>query len=190
MALYPDSIHRLSEKLTEIHTGNLKKWLDAVGKHIDVIVFGDDFGSNAGPLISPEMYQEFYKPYHKKMWNLVKEMSNAKINLHSCGGVEPFLDDMIDAGLNAINPVQISCAGMDVRTLKEKYGSRMCFWGGGCDTQSVLHSKSPSDVKAHVRDQVDILRKGGGFVFQQVHNILANVPPENILSMVNQIKGI
>jgi uroporphyrinogen decarboxylase len=189
MALYPDAIHRLSEKLTDIHIGNLKKWLGAVGNNIDVVLFGDDLGSNSGPLISPEMYREYYKPYHHKMWKLVKEMTNAKIQIHSCGGIEPFLEDMIDAGLEAINPVQISSAGMDVKVLKEKYGDRMCFWGGGCDTQSVLHTKSPLDVKAHVKQQVDILKRGGGFVFQQVHNILANVPPENILAMVDQVKG-
>ncbi|MDZ7317158.1 MAG: methyltransferase [candidate division KSB1 bacterium] len=187
LMLCPEQCLRLSEKLTEIYLHNLEKYLSAVGSFIDVILFGDDLGRQNGPLISPEMYREFYKPFHRKMWRRVKELADVKIMLHSCGSVEPFLDDLIDAGLDAVNPVQITAAGMDARILKEKYGERLTFWGGGCDTQRILPYASTEEVRAHVRRQVSVLYRGGGFVFQQVHNIMANVPPQNIAAMFQEI---
>jgi uroporphyrinogen decarboxylase len=188
MGLYPDLVHRLSEKLCTIHLKNIEKWLGAVGPYIDIIVFGDDLGSNTGPLISPDMYKEYYKPYHKKMWDLVKKMApHVKINLHSCGGIEPFLEDLIDAGLDAINPVQVSANTMDPTTLKNKYHGHITFWGGGCDTQQVLPNGTPDEVKKHTKEMLNIWSPGGGFVFQQVHNMMANVPVENILAMFETI---
>ena len=136
-----------------------------------------------GPQISPRMYREFFKPRHKLMWNRAKQLANVKVMLHCCGGVRELLPDLIDAGLDAINPVQISCAGMNARELKAEFGKEMVFWGGGCDTQTILPNGTPEAVRQHVREQVGILRPGGGFVFQQVHNILANVPPENIVAI-------
>jgi uroporphyrinogen decarboxylase len=183
MGLYPEQILRLSEKLCEIYSANLEKWLGAVGPYIDIIGFGDDLGGQKGPLMSPDMYREYYKPYHKKMWNRAKQIANVKVMLHCCGGVRPLLPDLIDAGLDAINPVQITCEGMDAAGLKRDFGSRMTFWGGGCDTRDILPNGTPAEVRDHVRRQVDIMKRGGGFVFQQVHNILANVPPENIIAM-------
>ncbi len=189
MALYPQAVHRLSEKLTEIYLANLEKWLGAVGKYIDIILFGDDLGAQKGPLISPGMYREYYKPYHKKMWQRVKELAAVKIMLHSCGAIEPFLDDLIDAGLDAINPVQTNCPGMDAESLKRKYGDRLCFWGGGCDMQQILPFGANQDIVNHVRRQVRALKPDGGFVFQQVHNIMANVPPENIVTMFESVNN-
>jgi len=168
---------------------NLEKWMSAVGPFIDVIAFGDDLGGQQGPLISPQLYREYYQPFHKKMWRRVKQLADVKILLHSCGGIEPFLEDLIDAGLDAVNPVQISSAGMDARALKEKYSGRLTFWGGGCDTQHVLPDGDPQSVAQHVREQVSVLQHGGGFVFQQVHNIMANVPPANIDAMFKAINA-
>jgi len=187
MALYPDAIHRLSEKLYEIHLGNLEKWLGAVGPYIDIILFGDDLGGQTGPLISPTMYREYYKPYQRKLWRRAKELADVKVMLHSCGGIEPLMGDLIDAGLDTTNPVQTNCRGMDARALKEKYGDRLCFWGGGCDTRDILPNATPDAVVRHVREQVGILNPGGGFVFQQVHNIMADVPPENVLAMFEAV---
>ncbi len=187
MALYPDAINRLSEKLTEIYLENLQKWLGACGRYIDVVLFGDDFGGQQGLLISPEMYREYYKPYHKAMWKRVKELTDVKINLHSCGAIELILDDLIEAGLDAINPVQFISHGMDTQLLKSKYGERLCLWGGGCDTQSILPCGSRAEIMNHVQQQVSILKPGGGFVFQQVHNIMANVPAANIVAMFEAI---
>ena len=136
-----------------------------------------------GPQISPAMYREFFKPRHARLWRRAKELANVKVMLHCCGGVEPLLDDLIDAGMDAINPVQISCTGMDPGHLKARFGPRMTFWGGGCDTRFVLARGTPQEIRRHVREQVSIFKPGGGFVFQQVHNVLADVPPENVIAM-------
>jgi uroporphyrinogen decarboxylase len=188
MALYPEKVIELSERLTSMYLQKLEKWLGACGKYIDIILFGDDFGSNQAPLISPEMYRLYYKPYHARMWKRVRELADVKIQLHSCGAIEPLLEDFIDAGLDMINPVQISAEGMSATYLKNKYSGRLTFWGGGCDTRYILPNAQPEKVTAHVRQQVDEWGRQGGFVFQQVHNIMANVPPENICAMMKGLK--
>jgi uroporphyrinogen decarboxylase len=187
MGKYPDKIIELSEKLYEIHLQNLEKWLAAVGSYIDIILFGDDFGGQNRLLISPAMYRKYYKPYHKKLWTRAKELANVKTQLHCCGSIELLLEDFIEAGIDAVNPVQISCIGMEPEFLKKKYNKRLCFWGGGCDTRSILPKGSLDEITRHVKNQVDIFNKDGGFVFQQVHNIMANVPPENIIAMFKAI---
>jgi len=186
--LHPDGVQRFLQALTDLHLTRLEKWLGAVGPYIDVILFGDDFGGQNGPLISPAMYCEFYKPLQKKLWTRAKELADVKVLLHSCGGIEPLIEDFIDNGLDAVNPVQISSAGMESRLLKQKYGGRFTLWGGGCDTQSVLANASPEEIKAHVTQQLDILAPGGDFVFQQVHNVMANVPAENIVAMFEAVR--
>lgn len=185
--LYPDKVAELSEKLYQVHLKNLELWMSAVGPYIDVVLFGDDLGGQQGPLISPDAYREFYKPYHKKLWGRAKELADVKVQLHCCGGIYELIDDLIEAGLDAINPVQISCRGMDPTTLKKEFGSRITFWGGGCDTQRILPMSTADQVAAHVREMNSIFAPGGGFIFQQVHNILANVSPENVVAMMNAI---
>jgi uroporphyrinogen decarboxylase len=186
----PDRAHAFLDRIVEMHMKNLEHFLSVVGNSIDVIAFGDDLGMQSGPQISPAMYREFFKPRHKLMWERAKQLAPVKVMLHCCGGVRELLPDLIDAGLDAINPVQISCSGMDVRTLKAEFGREMVFWGGGCDTQRILPQGSPEEIKMHVRRQVDILKQGGGFVFQQVHNILADVPPDNVVAMLDAVNGI
>jgi uroporphyrinogen decarboxylase len=188
LALYPDKAFRFSEKLCNLHLNNLEKWLSAVGPYIDIILFGDDLGGQTGPLISPRMYREVFKPFHRKLWQRAKEIADVKILLHCCGGVKELLDDLIDAGLDAINPVQINAAGMDPVGLKTEFGKRMTFWGGGCDTRDVLPNASTDRVAAHVNELTKVLRQGGGFVFQQVHNIQADVPVENVAAMFDAVK--
>ena len=183
----PARVHAFLDRLVEIHLANLEKFLAAVGDSIDVIGFGDDLGTQGGPQISPRMYREFFKPRHARMWRRAKELANVKVMLHSCGGIRPLLPDLIEAGLDATNPVQISCAGMDAAGLKRDFGDRLALWGGGCDTQWVLSHGSAEEVRRHVRQQVAILSPGGGFVFQQVHNILADVPVENVLAMFEAV---
>jgi len=188
MALYPEACIRLSEQLCQLHLSNLEKWLGAVAPYIDIVLFGDDLGGQHGPLISPIMYRKYYKPYHKKLWLRVKELApHVKIQLHTCGGIEPLLEDLIDAGLEIANPIQITCKGMNAESLKAKYGQRLTFWGGGCDTQYLLPRATSKEVAKHVKEQITILSPGGGFVFQQVHNILADVPPENIIAMFEAV---
>ena len=187
LASEPRRAHRFLDALVEIHLANLERFLGAVGEYIDIILFGDDLGMQTGPMISPAMYREFFKPRHKLLWNRAKELADVKVMLHCCGGVRELLGDLIEAGIDAINPVQISCTGMDAGELKAQFGSRLTFWGGGCDTRDLLANATEQQVAKHVKEQVKILGPGGGFVFQQVHNILANVPPQNIAAMFDAV---
>jgi uroporphyrinogen decarboxylase len=187
MASEPDTTHRLLDALTEFHLSNLSRYLEAVGSYIDVILFGDDLGMQSGPQMSPAMYREYFKPRHARMWRKAKELSDVKVMLHCCGGIRPLMDDLIDAGLDTTNPVQISCEGMEASALKKDFGDRVCFWGGGCDTQSILPYGTPGEIREHVMRQAEILSPGGGFVFQQVHNIMVDVPPQNIAAMFDAI---
>ncbi len=184
----PVRAHRFLDALVEIHLRNLERYLTAVGDSIDVIVFGDDLGAQNSPQISPRMYREFFKPRHAVMWARAKQLANVKVMLHCCGAVRPLLPDLIDAGLDAINPVQVSCRGMEAEGLKRDFGRDLTFWGGGCDTQRILPRGTPAEVREHVLNQCEVLAPGGGFVFQQVHNILANVPVENILAMFEAVR--
>jgi uroporphyrinogen decarboxylase len=183
----PKRAHEFLDRLVELHLANLERYLRAVGPYIDVIVFGDDLGMQNGPQISRAMYQEFFKPRHGRMWRRAKELAKVKVMLHCCGGIRPLLPDLIEAGLDAENPVQISCTGMDAGELKREFGDRFTFWGGGCDTRFVLSQGTPEQVRRHVREQISILAPGGGFVFQQVHNILADVPPANVIAMFDAV---
>jgi uroporphyrinogen decarboxylase len=187
--MYPDKVAELSEKLYQIHLKNLELWMSAVGPYIDVVLFGDDLGGQQGPLIGPEAYREYYKPYHKKLWGRARELAGVKVQLHCCGGIYELIEDLIDAGLDAFNPVQISCRGMDPAILKTEFGDRITFWGGGCDTQRILPMSTAEEVASHVQEMTSILSPGGGFIFQQVHNILANVAPENVVAMMEAIHG-
>jgi uroporphyrinogen decarboxylase len=183
----PEQAHRFLDALVEMHLANLEKYLAAVGPYIDIILFGDDLGMQTGPQISPKMYHEFFYPRERVMWQRAKELAKVKVMLHCCGGVRELLDDLIDAGLDTINPVQITCSGMDPAGLKRDFGSRLCFWGGGCDTREILPKASRAEIRRHVLHQLKILSPGGGFVFQQVHNIMADVPPENIVAMFDGV---
>ncbi len=189
LAAEPDRVNRFLDKVVELHLANLERFLGAVGPYVDIVLFGDDLGMQNGPQMSPDMYREYFKPRHAQMWARAKELADVKIMLHCCGGVRELLPDLIDAGLDAINPVQISCRGMDAAGLKRDFGRDLTFWGGGCDTRDILPNGTPEAVAAHVRAQVATMNPGGGFVFQQVHNILANVPPENITAMLDAVRG-
>jgi uroporphyrinogen decarboxylase len=184
----PERAHRFLDRLLEMHLRNLDRYLRTVGRHLDIIVFGDDLGMQSGPQVSPRMYREFFKPREQTMWQMVKARApHLKIMLHCCGGVRELLPDLIDAGLEAINPVQITCRGMDPLELKRNFGERLTFWGGGCDTRDLLSHGNPAQVREHVRQLVEIWQPGGGFVFQQVHNILADVPPANVVAMYDAV---
>jgi uroporphyrinogen decarboxylase len=189
LAAEPKHAHDFLDKLVEIHLANLEKFLSAVGDYIDIILFGDDLGMQTGPIISPRMYREFFKPRHRLLWNRAKQLADIKVMLHCCGGVRELMPDLIEAGLDAINPVQISCSGMEADRLKADFGKDITFWGGGCDTRNILPTGTPQQVAENVKEQVSILSPGGGFVFQQVHNILANIPPANIVAMFDAVKG-
>jgi uroporphyrinogen decarboxylase len=185
----PQRAHRFLDRILEIHMANLEAFLSAAGPSIDVVLFGDDLGMQNGPQISPRMYHEFFQPREKLMWSRAKELAGAKVMLHCCGGVRELLPGLIEAGLDAINPVQITCRGMDPASLKRDFGGKLTFWGGGCDTRDLLIHGSQTEVREHVQKLMDIWRPGGGYVFQQVHNIMADVPPANIVAMFDAVNG-
>ena len=187
LASKPKRAEAFLDRLVEMHLANLERFLGAVGEYIDIVLFGDDLGMQTGPQVSPEMYRRLFQPRHSLLWHRAKELADVKVMLHCCGGVREILADLIDAGMDAINPVQITCSGMDAAELKAQFGRDLTLWGGGCDTRDVLPHASPRQVAEHVRRQVEILRPGGGFVFQQVHNILADVPPGNIIAMFDAV---
>ena len=181
--------HRFLDKLVEMHLENLEKFLSAVGPYIDIINFGDDLGMQTGPQISPRMYREFIQPREKIMWQAAKKLARVKVMLHSCGGVYPLIPGMIEAGLDILQPVQTTCQDMEPERLKREFGKELCFWGGGCNTRDVLPYGTPREVAEDVRRRVSILAPGGGFVFQQIHNVMADVPAENIVAMLEAVNS-
>lgn len=186
----PRRAHEFLDRAVEMHLANLEQFLGAAGPYLDLVLFGDDLGMQTGPQISPKMYREFFFPREREMWRRAKELApHLQIMLHCCGGVRELLPGLIEAGLDAINPVQITCRGMDPAGLKRDFGDQLTFWGGGCNTQAVLIRGTPADVREHVRRLADIWRPGGGWVFQQVHNILADAPPENVVAMYEALNG-
>ncbi len=200
MAGEPGRTEAFLDRAVELHLERLRQFLAAVGDSIDVIAFGDDLGMQTGPQMSPDMYRRLFKPRHKLLWETAKRLAPAgrggepsrpalRVMLHSCGSIRALLPDLIDAGLDAVNPVQISTSGMEAAGLKRDFGRDIVLWGGGCDTQTVLRAGTPAEVRDHVRRQVQTLAPGGGFVFQQVHNILAGVPPANIVAMFDAVRS-
>lgn len=184
-----DYLHQIFEKQSDIALENLKKAKEATGDTVDVVfICGTDFGTQDSSFCSVETFDELYAPYYKKINNWIHGNTRWKTFKHSCGAVEPFMEHFIDAGFDIINPVQVNAAGMDPLLLKEKYGSRLVFWGGGVDTQKVLPFGTPEEVKAHVLKECEIFAEDGGFVFNTVHNIQANVPLENVVAMLEAIR--
>ena len=158
-------------------------FLDEVGDVVDVIMIGDDLSAQNGPLFPPRIYRSIVKPRHKQLVQYIKSRTSAKVWYHSCGSVMEYIPDLLNNGIDVLNPVQITAKGMDPRELKARFGDRLSFWGGGIDTQHVLPYASPEEVRESVRRNLEAFMPGGGYVFNNVHNIQADVPPENILAM-------
>ena len=184
-----DYIHTVFAKQTDIALSNLKKIFKVVGNRVDAVeICGNDFGTQNSLFCSPETFEELYAPYFRKINDWVHENTTWKTFKHSCGAIVPLLNNFIDAGFDILNPVQINADGMDPKFLKENFGDRIVFWGGGVDTQKTLAFGSPSDVEKQVLSMCEIFSKNGGFVFNTVHNIQANVPVENITAMIRALK--
>jgi len=158
-------------------------FLDEVGDVVDVIMVGDDLAGQNGPLFDPVLYTGMVKPRHKRLVQYIKSRTQAKIWYHTCGACAGYIPDLVDNGIDILNPVQISAAGMDPAYLKAHYGNELSFWGGAIDAQHVLPSASPDTVRLAVRNNMELLKHGGGFIFNNVHNIQAGVPPENITAL-------
>jgi uroporphyrinogen decarboxylase len=183
----PESVERLLDALMEQHLKTLDKVCRAVGDIVDIVRFGDDLGTVGGPFMAAKTYRQLFKPRHKMLCDFVKKNSKMRTFLHSCGSIHALLPDLIEAGIEIINPVQTNCRNMEPERLKQDFGKDICFWGGGCDTRTVLPKGTPAEIKEHVKSRLEIFAPGGGFVFNTVHNILGDVPPENIVAMYEAI---
>jgi uroporphyrinogen decarboxylase len=180
----PDKAEALLDKLVETHLAGLDRLLPVLGENVDLIQLGDDLGMESGPFFSPALFRRLFKPRYKLIVDRVRKLRpNIRVFLHSCGSIYELMGDLIEIGIQVINPVQISAHNMEPERLKKEFGKDITFWGGGCDTQKILPRGTPQEVRDHVRRNIDILAPGGGFVFNQVHNILSEVPPANIVAM-------
>jgi uroporphyrinogen decarboxylase len=171
----------------EAYLHRIDDYVAAVGDYIDVIQVNDDLGTQSGPQLGIELFREMLKPYYKTLWQYIKEKSRKPILFHSCGSVYDFIGDLIECGIDALNPIQVSAKNMETSKLKKEFGKYITFWGGGCDTQKILPYGTPDQVKHEVRKRVKDLSGKGGFIFCQVHNIQPDVPLENILAMYEEL---
>jgi uroporphyrinogen decarboxylase len=179
----PELVVGVMRKAMELKMAYWEKALAEVGDYADVVGEADDFAGQFRMLISPNTYRKLVKPLHKELFDFIHARTKAKIFFHSCGSIRPVIPDLIEIGVDIINPVQVSATGMDSAELKREFGKDLTFWGGGVDTQRVLGSGTPDEVRADTRKRIEDLAPGGGFVFATVHNIQGNVPAENILAM-------
>jgi hypothetical protein len=184
-----DYVYEVFTRQCEIALKNLARIAAAVGDNVQAaFVTGTDFGTQKGLFISPAAYRDLYKPFHKKINDFIHAHTKWKTFIHSCGSVVELLPDLIEAGFDILNPVQCSASGMDARTLKREFGRQLVFWGGGVDTQRTLPFGTPDEVYRQVRERIEIFNDGGGFVFNAIHNIQANVPTQNVLAMLRAIR--
>ena len=182
--LYPDYVRGIFERQLEIALQNLELYRQAVGDRIvAVFISGTDFGSQTGAFISPKVYREMYQPFHRAVNDWVHANTTWKTFYHSCGSMVALYDDFVAAGVDIVNPVQISATGMDPEVLKARWGDKLTFWGGGVDTQRVLAFGTPEEVRENVRANIAAFGANGGFIFSAVHNIQATVPTPNLLAL-------
>lgn len=177
-----DFVHALMRKVLDQRKRNVELYLNEVGEFIDVVQLADDMGSQENLLFSPKLYHELIKPYQLELCDHVRSLTKAKIYFHSCGSVAPLLDDLVEIGVEILNPVQVAASGMEPETLKQRFGKKLSFWGA-IDTFDVLPKGSPQRVRDEVARVVSILGEDGGYVMGPVHNICADVPPENVVAM-------
>lgn len=180
----PTLVEKILHRYLDMQLAYWGKMFAVLGDMIDVVQMADDFAGQNDMLISPGLYRKYLKPLHKELFDFVHSRSSAKVFLHSCGSIRKVIPDLIEIGLDILNPVQVSAAGMDSAELKREYGKDLTFWGGAVDTQHTFDgSHTPEDVREDVKQRISDLMPGGGFVFTTVHNIQGNVPPENIMAM-------
>lgn len=188
-ALRRDFVYKIFERQCEIGLDNLKNIYQVVGNKVAAaFVTGTDFGAQNGPFISPKAYRDLYKPFHLEVNNWIHKNTTWKSFIHSCGSVKALLPDLVEAGFDVLNPVQCSAAGMDPSNLKNEFGDRITFWGGGVDTQKTLPFGTAEDVRREVLERIKTFGTGGGFVFNTTHNVQARIPVENVLAMYETVR--
>lgn len=188
LASEPKKVERFLESLLTFKMRFWEAFLAQLGDVVDVICEADDLGTQRGPWISKEMFRKYIKPYQAKLFSFIKKKAPVKVFLHSCGSIYDTIPDLIEAGVDILNPIQVSGANMDTGRLKREFGRDLTFWGGGVDTQRALPYGSPKEVKEEVKKRIHDLAPGGGFVFATVHNIQSDVPPENIAAMLEALQ--
>ena len=184
MCLDHRGVNRLFEHLVARYLKLLERVISGVGKYVDVLMVADDLGMQNGPFISPEVFKKTLIPHYKIMYQYIHENSDCKIFLHSCGSMFELIPDLIDIGLDILNPVQTTTRNMEPEKLKKEFGKDLVFWGGGSNTRDILPTGTLKEIREDVKRRIDILGKDGGFVFNPIHNIMANVPPENAIAML------
>lgn len=181
----PEDILEKNEHALQANLKRAGAIIDRMGSWIGGIALNSDLGMQQGPLCNPAVYDALSAPFLKRFCDFIHRNSDLHIFLHSCGSILPLLPTLIDCGIDILNPVQISAANMDPQTLKARFGDKLTFWGGGCNTQAVLNTGTPEQVADNVRTLTRIFKPGGGFVFNQVHNVMGDIPPENIVAMLD-----
>ncbi len=184
-----EHVRKIFERQCEIALKNLEKIYQVVGNRVSVAwTTGTDFGAQNGPFISPRAYRDLFKPFHVEVNNWIHTHTQWKTMIHSCGSIWKLLDDMVDAGFNVLNPVQTSAADMNPMALKQKYGDRITFWGGGIDTQRALPFGTPQEVRDQVCERMKTFGRGGGFVFNTIHNVQTGIPIKNLMALYDAVK--
>jgi len=183
MVTQPEFCEALLDRTLNFWLDWFRAFLDEVGDVVDVIMIGDDLAGQRGPLFQPAFYRRVVKPRQRRIPQYIRSRTKAKIWYHTCGSCLEYIPDLIENGIDILNPVQISAENMDPADLKARFGDRLSFWGGGIDTQHVLPHAPPAEIRDHVRKNIEIWKKGGGYVFNNVHNIQAGVPPENVTAL-------
>jgi len=190
LASDPDFMEEFLRRRTNAFRRDLERYLEAVGRYIQVIDFWDDLGTQSSLIISPQMYRRMIKPRHAELFGYIREKyPDIKVFFHSCGAIADLIPDLIEIGVQVLNPVQITAAGMDPAALKKRFGAALSFWGGGVDTQYTLNRETPDRVRKMAGDMLDIFAPGGGYVFSQVHNIESCVPARNVLAAFETAKA-
>ena len=189
--LRPDYIHQIFERQTDIAIENYRLLWEKIGNKVDVVfTCGTDFGTQNSQFCSANTFRELWLPHYKRMNEWIHKNTSWKVFKHCCGSIIPLLPLLIEAGFDIMNPIQINAKDMDSQRLKDEFGAALTFWGGGVDTQKVLPTGTPEEVREHILRQCEIFGKNGGFVFNTVHNIQANVPIENIVSMIETLQWL
>lgn len=188
-AARPDVVHEIFANVVDNGIRNLERVHARVGEMIDVVfICGTDFGTQTSAFCSVRTFDKLWKPHYARLCGWIHDNTSWKTFKHSCGSSERFYASMIEAGIDIVNPVQCSAAGMDPRMLKDKYRGRLTFWGGGADTQHTLPFGTPDEVRAEVLERLEIFADGGGFVFNSIHNVQALTPVANIVAMIEAVR--
>jgi uroporphyrinogen decarboxylase len=189
LLLEPEFVNAVLRRITDLCKLALARYLELVAPYIQIIKMGDDLGTQNGPQMSPSVYRQVIKPYHQELFSLIRERTGARIFLHSCGSVYRLLPDLLDAGVDILNPVQVSARDMDTKRLKTEFGDRLTFMGA-IDTQHVLPFGSVEDVQREVETRIRDLGRGGGYIVAPVHNVQADVSAENLVTMYRHARKV